>query len=227
MACGMALAAARCAAPDSPTPAGKTGQTGSNSSSAGTRALADVVAPLGARNWTTISGTGNFPIGNGSSGDLAFNFSAAPHSMNYLYRPSPVSTIAGRFIVSMTVTGNAPAFSFATESFNTCPGQAEARVWFQAHNDWNGEFGRWWSHFITFPLAVGSGTLTVPIDPDQWSSVNSKFGSDPLAAAGWQSAIHGVTGIGLTFGGGCFFGHGVFLDSGSARFMLTRFEIAP
>jgi hypothetical protein len=31
--------------------------------------------------------------------------------------------------------------------------------------------------------------------------------------------------IGLTFGGGCFFGHGVFIDGGPAQFILTNYAV--
>ena len=33
--------------------------------------------------------------------------------------------------------------------------------------------------------------------------------------------------IGVTFGGGCFFGHGVNVSGGAARFIMTRFELKP
>ena len=33
--------------------------------------------------------------------------------------------------------------------------------------------------------------------------------------------------IGMTFGGGCFAGHGVYLNSGNATFTVTDFRIIP
>ena len=29
----------------------------------------------------------------------------------------------------------------------------------------------------------------------------------------------------MTFGGGCFYGHGVYLDSGSVTFVVTKFTL--
>ena len=41
---------------------------------------------------------------------------------------------------------------------------------------------------------------------------------------GFQAAAADVQAIGLTFGG-CFFGHGAYVASGSARFIMTGFSV--
>ncbi len=38
-------------------------------------------------------------------------------------------------------------------------------------------------------------------------------------------ALLNVTRLGLTFGGGCSFGHGVNVQGGAARFTLTRYSV--
>ena len=62
--------------------------------------------------------------------------------------------------------------------------------------------------------------------PDQWSSVFGKFGNaHAVAEAGFKSATQNVSRLGLTFGGGCFFGHGVNVRGGSATFALVAYRI--
>ena len=98
-------------------------------------------------------------------------------------------------------------------------------IW--AHQNSPGDFDRWWSNPIAFELSAGSATITVPLAPDQWSSVNGKVGNaDAGALAGFQSALKAVSSLGLTFGGGCFFGHGVDVSGGTARFVLLKYEVS-
>lgn len=75
-------------------------------------------------------------------------------------------------------------------------------------------------------LAAGAATLIVPLVPEQWSSVFGKGGTaDAAARAGFATALQNVTRLGVTFGGGCFFGHGVFVQGGRAQFMLANYEV--
>ena len=147
--------------------------------------------------------------------------------MNYLYNTRPPGTIAGRLVVSLQVTTTgAPVFNYMLEPGNTCVVAATVRPFFWAHQNSPAEFDRWWANPVAYQLAAGSATITVPLAPDQWSSVNGKFGStDAGALAGFQSALKAVSSLGLTFGGGCFFGHGVNVSGGTARFVLSRYAI--
>jgi hypothetical protein len=43
--------------------------------------------------------------------------------------------------------------------------------------------------------------------------------------AAFAAAMADLGNVGLTFGGGCFFGHGVRIMNGSATFTLERFEV--
>jgi len=78
----------------------------------------------------------------------------------------------------------------------------------------------------THALASGSTTITVPLSPESWSSVNGRFGNaDSEARFGFDKAILNVTRLGLTFGGGCSFGHGINLLGGRAEFALVEYAI--
>ena len=64
--------------------------------------------------------------------------------------------------------------------------------------------------------------MTVKLSPDQWTNVVGKRSS-----WGFAKTRKNMGNIGVTFGGGCFFGHGVNVSGGSARFIMTRFELNP
>ena len=88
------------------------------------------------------------------------------------------------------------------------------------------EYYRWWSNPVSYTLADGTITLTTPLTPDQWSSVLGKFGNtDATSLAGFQNALANVGNVGMTFGGGCFFGHGVNVAGGTAQFKLLNYVI--
>ena len=109
---------------------------------------------------------------------------------------------------------------------NTCIAPATVRPFLLAHDDWSSEYGRWWSNPIAYELTAGSTTLTVPLTSDAWSDVNGRFGNyDAATAAAFNDAITHMTKVGLTFGGGCFFGHGVSVSNGTANFYLTDYEV--
>ena len=76
-------------------------------------------------------------------------------------------------------------------------------------------------------MAAGTVKLTVPLNPSQWQDTWGHIGnSSAEATAGFKSSLANPTQIGITFGGGCFFGHGVRAQDGTARFKVTDFKIA-
>jgi len=82
--------------------------------------------------------------------------------------------------------------------------------------------GRWWA---TPGYNLGSQdnqtlTITVPLTSDHWSNVNGETDPQRFASA-WQN----VGWVGITFGGQYFWGHGVALSGGTARFVLVEFQV--
>jgi hypothetical protein len=97
-------------------------------------------------------------------------------------------------------------------------------IW--ANNNGSGDYDRWWSNPIAFNLAPGSTTLTVPLTPGSWSSVNGQYGNASEAVRfSFEKALLNVTRLGMTFGGGCSFGHGINIQGGAATFALTELAI--
>jgi hypothetical protein len=148
-------------------------------------------------------------------------------SVHYLTTASSMP-LAGKTLavtVLISVSGS-PIFQSALEPGNTCGGPATVRLFFQRADDpgtLEAEFHRWWS-VGSYVLSPGSGTLSVPMMPELWSSVLGRRGDSSAAATeGFNAALANLGHVGMTFGGGCFFGHGVNISSGTARFTVTSF----
>ncbi len=150
-------------------------------------------------------------------------------ALEYLWTKQVPTQISGTLVLSITVatTGNCE-FKWDTETSNTCDGPPAAvrlLIWSFKNNDY-AEYDRWWSNPIAFTLGNGSATLVVPLTPDQWSDVYGHFGNENVdTLAGWNAAINNVSSLGMTFGGGCFFGHGVYVINGTARFTIVNYTI--
>lgn len=197
---------------------------------------------LAASNWQEIA-NGPVPLTNCCGGALSFNFPVEDGtypSMNYLF--SALGASHGKkhqagvdlstyhyFSTSLQiVTTGSPTFNYVlNDPSNTCGTPASVRPYFQQANDnYANEFGRWWANPISYTLQAGQVTMTVPIDPGQWSSVYGKLGNtDAASLVGFQAALRSVGNIGMTFGGGCFFGHGVNISGGTAQFLVLNYSI--
>jgi hypothetical protein len=71
---------------------------------------------------------------------------------------------------------------------------------------------RWWSNPGAFSLQHTHGlvSFTVPLSGDNWSNVSGvTAAADP---SDFAAALADAGPVGMTFGGGCFFGHGVYMS---------------
>ncbi len=131
---------------------------------------------------------------------------------------------------TFTVSGTNPVFTYYGDgqSWNSCGTPASVRFYFQGNT--NGPFAYskyWWSNPESATLASAVGqtvTLTVPVDASDWSNWAGQLGSS--APDQFDAAAADVSGIGLSFGGGCFFANGVGLSSGSAAFQLSSYSVS-
>jgi hypothetical protein len=143
-------------------------------------------------------------------------------------RQKPASASqAIRASIAVETVGN-PFFEYRTESFNTCPAPATVRLYFQRRGDnMSGtgeyEFYRWWSNPVAYQLGSGSIELVGNLaDPSVWSSVLGKNGEGNEPA--FRAALADMGAAGFTFGGGCFFGHGVYVTPGTGQAVFTALE---
>jgi hypothetical protein len=129
--------------------------------------------------------------------------------------------------IRVTTTG-APNFRYDSNPDNTCSFPAHVRPYFavsQSNPEYNST-GRWWSNPVAYQLAAGTVTLTIPLTPDSWSDVNGQFGNlNTTTISRFAATKAGVREIGMTFGGGCFFGHGVSVENGTAKFELLSYSV--
>jgi hypothetical protein len=171
-----------------------------------------------------------YPFNKG--GTLAFwfpNYSVTPDAFTgNLYLPWSPPLTGSAFTAQMQVdtfpTDPTKSVRFIPAYNGDCVSPAQAHVYFQTgalYNDLDGT--RWWSNPVAWELQGGTVTLTVPLDPSQWSSTFGHFGTE--LPAQFQNALAHPTYVGITFGGNCAFGHGVQVRKGDARFRLSSFSI--
>ena len=159
--------------------------------------------------------------------EFAFDFPRPPGSVHYITKPVTAAAHSAARAAFTIATKGEPAFDYRTAADNTCDRPAAVHLLLQRQgDDMSGkgryEFYRWWSKAAAV-LQEGSATLDVALKPGLWTSVFGKSGdADPGAFA---AAIADLGNVGVTFGGGCFFGHGVRILNGSAVFTMHRFTV--
>jgi hypothetical protein len=172
----------------------------------------------------------NFPVhADGPGCNTTSDQTAACPAIHYVTRPWGKAATQVHMTAFVKLAPGA-SFAFHTQSQNTgCPTPAHVRFLLQVANDnlttptW-----RWWSNpmAIDLPKAAASEapvTLSVPITPDQWSDVNGQLGTAQPAAFAVVTSVPAI--VGMTFGGGCFFGHGVYAVGGGASFEAQSFTL--
>lgn len=153
--------------------------------------------------------------------------SAAWATMHYLFTPSPLATVRGTLVVALQVSAAPPVvFESLEPQSASCSLPSAVRPFFWANDNGNGAYDRWWSNPRASALANGTATITVPLLAEHWSSVNGRFGNaDSATRFQFDKALLNVSRLGVTFGGGCSFGHGIRVRGGAARFALTEYAV--
>jgi hypothetical protein len=141
--------------------------------------------------------------------------------VNYVQTPFNATTILHYVSLTFRVESTAPIYEVIDP---TDHGPATFHLFFeQRGDDLRDRNGRWWAHPGGYNLGSRDNeTITeiVSLTPDQWTGVYGQ--QDPQA---FQAALQNAGWIGLTFGGQFFWGHGVNLAGGSAKFILIDFQV--
>jgi len=194
-----------------------------------TNLFANASLSMNANLWNILYSV-KMPFHPTASGSNAFFFDfpdSKTGEIDYLTQnvSGPIVGSALSATITITTTGT-PTFDYKTETGNTCTFPAHARFYIQKVMS-NDNYVRWWANPISLTLAAGTVKLVVPLNPSQWQDTWGHVGNSSAAAtSGFKSSLARPTQIGLTFGGGCFFGHGVRVTNGTARFKVTDFNIA-
>ena len=148
-------------------------------------------------------------------------------SMHYLYTASTMAEIHGMLVVTLSIATSGPViFNSLDPQTAQCSIPNAVRPFFWSNANGQGPYDRWWSNPRSYSLAEGGTTLSVPLKPDNWSSVNGRWGNaSGETKFNFEKALLNVTRLGLTFGGGCSLGHGINIRGGTASFALTEYRV--
>jgi hypothetical protein len=183
----------------------------------------DVVS-LDPQNWY-IFYSAQMPSHPETDGEGAWSFefpsSGTGGHVNYVQTPFNATTTLHNVNVTFKVESVEPQY-VVIDPTDIPP--ATVHIFFEQQNSSLSDAnGRWWAGPSQYNLGSKDNTIvsfSVPLTPDQWSNVygqrDSKSFYAALANVGW---------IGVTFGGQYFWGHGVALASGSAKYILIGFQV--
>ena len=137
-----------------------------------------------------------------------------------LCRNKPLSKNATLTIkYKIDVVSGQPDF-VAMETNNT---PNSGTVGFIIFHDLTSEFGRFWYN-KRLNLDPGTYTLRAPLaDLASWTSVYGKSAND--FPKRFENILSDAIQVGITFGGGNHFGHGVRVYGGTAKFTILSAEI--
>jgi len=195
---------------------------------------APVVISTDAARWNITFSPGMPPRPTAGGGAWYFDFPAGPDakgaaSVHYVTTPavgrlSGVKLVVDYEIVHMT---GAPVYQWKLgDPNNTCDDAgAHFSLYMQRRGDnLSGagayEFFRWFKSGGR--ITPGRATTIAMLSGADWTAVYGR-GND----AQFQATLADLGNVGLTFGGGCFAGHGVNLKpgSGTSRFVLHGFAV--
>ena len=156
-----------------------------------------------------------------SDGAWSFDFPGPPGSVHYLETPYHATTQHQFLTITFKVASINPVYNGQVDPTSEGPATFHLLLERQGDNlsDVN---GRWWSYPIGYVLGSEDNTavtLTVPLTADSWINVDGN--ENP---AEFQKTLQNLGSVGLTFGSS-FFGHGVNLLGGKARFTLINYRI--
>ncbi len=159
------------------------------------------------------------------SGDLkgawSFPIPKFPGHVNYVQTPFNATTTLHNVSMTFRVESDSAQYK-VTDSGDILP--ATVHLFFEQRNDdLRDPNGRWWATASKYDLGSQDNTtitFVVPLTPDQWSNVHGE--RDP---ASFYAALENIGWIGATCGGQSFFGHGVALSGGTAKYVLVDLNV--
>lgn len=171
--------------------------------------------PIGP-SWTALYGAA---IAIDSTG--SFNFPGAP-GVHYVVKPAPTVQLGQTITLKFQISGSG-TWGFDSQTPEGPPATVHLFLW-ERGDDGSGqgvmETYREWAG-RTDISNPGTYTVSVKVDPANWTGV---FGQTPTAAL-FQQLLNNLYGVGFTFGGGSFAGHGLYSATGSFHFTLIGYTI--
>jgi hypothetical protein len=166
-------------------------------------------------------GMPDHPAAN-SEGAWSFDFPSLDSGhVNYVQTPFDVTVAPHNVSMTFKVESTAPYY-VVLDPNDVLPATLHLFIERQG-DDLVNPNGRWWAQTGSYNLGSRDNetvSINVPFASDEWSNVYGQF--DPDA---FSSAVENVGWIGFTLGGQYFWGHGVALRGGSAKFILIAFQV--
>lgn len=130
------------------------------------------------------------------------------------------------YTIAVKALSGTPVFEFLSAT-NRChvscyPVAARLLLWGPPDGDLSSVTNRWWAWASAIPLAPGTFTVTVSLDPSDWTGVQGRPG---VKNAGFALAKAHVYALGMTFGGGWHYSHGTDTKNGKALFKLIDYRL--
>jgi hypothetical protein len=185
--------------------------------SAGAGSSSSTVPIPGAGQWVAF-GRNEPAISNG-----AFTFPGPSGVAGYFYTKPPAMIAQGQTVTLVySIDGSTPEWG-VSDPADVPPATMHLFLWRSGDDlSCNGVMAsyRFWAP-SGVALKLGDGqTLTAVLDSSLWTNCYGQHDTN-----GFAGALENAMGIGFTFGGQKFFGHGVYLSRGSARFKVNRYTV--
>jgi len=177
--------------------------------------------------WTFQSSPGmSAPVPN-ATGGVYFAF-PPQDGVHYLVR-APAGALQGTMVLDIDVAiGGNPTYVSSDPTSTQCDLNPKVGLYFQRQGDQGTaafQFYRWFSN-ERYVIISGPGNLSVPLSPDKWGQVFGINGAaDDQTKVLFAQALATPMAVGMTFGVGCFAGHGIYVTGGTVVFTINRFEI--
>jgi hypothetical protein len=182
------------------------------------------VVSLAPQNWY-IYYSAEMPPNPSADAEGAWSFDfpslASGGHVNYIQTPFNATTTLHTVSVTFKVESDAPQYELIDPT-DILPATIHLFIE-QYGDDLVSANGRWWAQPSNYKLGSGDNetiTFVVPLTYNQWSNVDGQ--QDPQAFA---AALANIGWVGLTCGGQYFWGHGVALSTGTAKFILMNLQV--
>jgi len=153
----------------------------------------------------------------------AFTFPGPSGVAGYFYTKPPATIAPGQTVTLVySIDGSTPEWG-VSDPADVPPATMHLFLWRSGDDlSCNGVMAsyRFWAPSgVTLKLGDNQ-TLTSVLDPSVWTNCYGEHDT-----SGFAGALANAVGIGFTFGGKNFFGHGVYLTSGSATFKVNSYTV--
>jgi hypothetical protein len=150
-------------------------------------------------------------------------FPDVPGSIHYVQTPYTASSLPAEVSITFRIDSSADA-AYNGEVDPAAGNPATFHLFLERRGDnFTNEYYRWWADDGGYVLGSKDNsviTIEAPLTADKWSSVyghhNSVEFADMLKNLGW---------VGMTFGGKNYWGHGVNMLAGTAKFTLIDYRV--